>query len=197
MTIFVLWVIQQIFEMNGGRADSMSNGNLMQGIFSAMIALWKKMYGVNYWFAGVILIILVLTIALAIWNWRKPETKQDLCEMGQVFLALALVMIYLILLCGKSSSGYIARCDVLVGPAFFGFLLVFMGVISITKRFPEINCVMPILIFALYCETNTMGNTFYDVNMGGLTAETCIEIDNDIIEQVKTAVDQGAYSMKQ
>ena len=32
--------------------------------------------------------------------------------------------------------------------------------------------------------------------MGGISAETCIEIDNDIIMQVKTAVDRGDYSVQ-
>lgn len=196
LSVFVLWMIQQIFEMSGGRAASVSNGSLYQGIFSAMDILWRKAYAVNYWFAGVILAIVLLTIIFSIRNRKASEIKQELCEMGQVLLALLLMIIYLIILSGASAPGYIARCDVLIGPAFMGFLLVFMGLVLITRRFSALNSAIPLLIFALICETSTMGNTFLDINMGGLPAETCIEIDRDIIEQVKTVVDRGGVSMK-
>lgn len=196
LMIFVLWIVQQIFEMNGGRADSVSNGNLWLGIVSALKVLWRKVYVLNYWFVGVILAIVLLTIFVIVKNWRKAETQQILCEIGHVVLIQILTITYLILLCGASEPGYIMRCDVLIGPAFFGFLLVFMGIILIVKRFPEMNSIIPLLIFILICETNTMGNTFMDINMGGLSNETCIEIDNDIIEQVKSAVNQGKTSMK-
>ena len=196
LIVFVLWIIQQIFEMNGGRASSISYGNLWDGVIATINALHQRIYGMNDWFIGTILVILVLSIFFAVRNRREEEIKWILLEMGQVLVALVLAMLYLLLLCARASGGYISRCDVLIGPAFFGFLLVFMGITSITKKFPEMNAVIPILIFALFCETNTMGNTFSDSNMGGLAAETCIEISNDIVEQVKEADEQGAYSMK-
>lgn len=196
LMIFVLWITQQIFEMNGGRASSLSTGSLWEAIQSTINALRIRIYEMNKWFIGTIVIVLALSIFVIIKKWKEEETKQILQEMGQVLFALVLTMIYLLLVCSRAAVGYISRCDVLIGPVFLGFLFVFMGLTFATKKFPEMNAMIPILIVALFCETNTMGNTYLDSNMGGLTAETCIEIGNNIVEQVKAADEKGAYSMQ-
>lgn len=186
LIVFIGWVIAQIFELSGGRANDIGNSNILIGLKSAIIILFNYIYKINYSFVFVVGAVLVGLVIL-LFKDKKSLSGMIGKEIGKALFGMALSIIYLLLLCAKASPGYIGRCDVIIGVFFWGFLIVLQAVCMIWKRLPHITLIMPLTIFILIFEINTSGVTFLEPNMGGLAYEKCVEIDNDIIEQMVAA----------
>jgi hypothetical protein len=192
LIVVLAWLISQIFEMNGGRADSVGGGSLLSGIVSAAKFLWQWIYKINYAFAFFALAVFVLYVIAVVQN-RKNKTEQTyLPEISKLFLALALTAMYLILLCAKVSSGYIQRYDEFLAFAFWGLLILGICMNYVLEQYKNLMMLVPLLIVILVCETNTSGNTFKDVNFAGLPHEVCAAIDEDIVNQFMEADRSGA-----
>jgi len=66
-------------------------------------------------------------------------------------------------------------------------LFIFLGLGYIIKTRPKTIVICPLLIFILFTYTGTFGRTFKNSNMRNLKAESCVAIDNYIIEQIVSA----------
>jgi hypothetical protein len=108
---------------------------------------------------------------------------------------MALTTIYLILLCAKSSPGYIGRYDEILAIAFWGLLILGICMNYMLEQYKNLMMLMPLLTVILLCETNTSGNTFMDVNFAGLPHEVCAAIDEDIVNQFVEADESGATEL--
>ena len=109
----------------------------------------------------------------------------------QTFWCVILSSIYLVLLCSSSVVYYIVRPDAILGMVFFGYMLIFGALAYILNRFNKVYLLIPLLIVILFFDLNRGGRTFKNSYYKDLDAQTCIAIDNDIIEQMMTADKAG------
>jgi hypothetical protein len=186
IVILITWGISQIFELNGGRSSGY-NSAFIPNFIQTLKSLFNTMKNCNKYFIVLSAIILIFSIILLI---KDKKIKNIICY--NIIFSGAFTLIYLILVCSKVAPVYITRPDIIFGAVFFGFLLVFLGLGYISKRYPKIINICPLLIFIIYFEINTFGNTFCESNQApSATSEQCIAIDNYIINQIIEADNQG------
>jgi hypothetical protein len=167
----------------------------LSGIVTTVKLLWQWIYRINYAFAFFALAVLVLYV-IAVVRSRKNKTQQAyLPDIWKSLLSMALTTIYLVLLCAKSSPGYIGRYDEILAIAFWGLLILCICMNYMLEQYKNLMMVMPLLTVILLCETNTSGNTFMDVNFASLPHEVCVTIDEDIVNQFVEADQRGATEL--
>jgi hypothetical protein len=195
LIVVLAWLISQIFEMNGGRADTLGGGSLLSGVVTTLKTLWQWSYKINYAFAVFVLVVFVLYVIALVQNGKNKTQQNNLTDTWKLLLSMALTTIYLVLLCAKSAPSYIGRYDEILAIAFWGLLILGICMNYILERYKNLMMIVPLLIVILLCETNTSGNTFKDVNFAGLPYEVCVEIDEDIISQFVEADQSGATEL--
>jgi hypothetical protein len=195
LIVVLAWLVSQIFEMNGGRADTVGGGSLLSGIVTTLKALWQWIHRINYSFAFLTLAVLVLYVIAVVQNRKSKTQKAYLSDIGKLLLSMALTTIYLVLLCAKSAPSYISRYDEILAIAFWGLLILGICVNYVLEQYKNLMMLVPLLTVILFCETNTSGNTFKDVNFTGLPYEVCVAIDEDIVNQFVEADQSGATEL--
>lgn len=181
LLILLVWGISQIFELNGGRSNSI-NANFIDNLKATLINLKYLINTLNKQFIIFTTIIIITAIILLIKDKKIKKEIYFQCIFSGFF-----TMLYLILVCAYSFPSYIVRPDTIFGVVFYGLIFVFLGLGYIIKTRPKTIIAMPLLIFILFTYTDTLGKTYKDSNIPHLSAENCIAIDNYIIDQIVSA----------
>lgn len=193
LMVLLAWLIAQVFEANGGRANSVGSQSFGEAVIAALSGLWNYVHRINWFFVAFVAFVLILCVVVIA---RKKTVCIANGLIGKAFLYMLLTASYLILVCAAAAPGYISRPDVILGLAFYGFVILGLLLIAAMREIPKVEMVLPLILFVMACEVNTSGVTFSEINMAGITYEQCVAIDNDIIEQMVEADQNGQTEVK-
>lgn len=183
LLILLVWGISQIFELNGGRANSINTQtNFIDNLNMTLINLGYLIKTLNKPFILFLGTIIITSIILLI---KDKEIKKEI--YFQCILSGILTMSYLILVCAYSFPLYITRSDTIFGVIFYVLIAAFLGLGYIIKTRPKTIIIMPVVIIILFTFTDTLGKTYRESNIPQLDPENCIAIDNYIINQIVSA----------
>lgn len=191
--IMVLWGVSAIFELGGGRADQVGSFGNLRGKFALG---WKYFYGLarkmNRMFLWLFVAAAVCGLILLL---IKKERKRFLDEGGasaaKFIFCGAVTAIYLIMISGVTGAWKIGEAGVEL--AFYSFIIIAEVIVLsyIVRRTKVLKAALPLLLLITVFEINTSGRTFQEVNYWDISPETCIEIDNMIIDQFVEADRSG------
>lgn len=187
------WAIEQVFEVNGGRAASIRSGGLLQSVMSMVKSMLNKVISMNklFLFGSIVVFISAMTIAIYCHVKKSPKIAWGGVHRLAAILSTseAFIIVYLILLCSR--TGAIGRSDIWLSIMFFVFLGIMLCGSYILSKINIFDLLLPFICIFLVCETRTSGRTFSDTKMGGVDNSTCVEIDNDIVSQFVEADESG------
>lgn len=185
-TIFA-WFVVQIFEAGGDRAkdfEGFSSENVEYVIKT--IKLFPQQ--VNILFATICIIIIVFGSMLL---WKNKKFNDNIfLSIKVTCISFLACFVYLILLCAKL-NGYLMRPDATYGLFFFGVMSMVLFLIPIFRKFQSIQIIAPLVLIIIFCEIDTSGNTFMESTKLRISPKTCIEVDNDIVNQLIEAERMG------
>ena len=182
--IILSWGLSQILEINGGRAKSLASNN---SFISSIGETLSNLFNIRGKLNGTFIWILIITIITLVIITIKKKLYKNKYVLTLAFTTI-IVFIYLILVSSKSGPSYITRPDVLLGLVFFIFVAITVVLTLVSKKFKIASMILPLLILIMFFEINTSGKTFKESNILNLSPESCLKIDNIIINQIKDAV---------
>ncbi len=178
--ILLAWLIAQIFEIQGGRANSLSSDasfiSMLSNSFKELISVFNLL---NKSFKRILLTSSIIGLIILF----KEKLYKNRIFINSIF-SILLTVIYLLLLCSKTGAWYIKRPDVLFGILFYIFILISFTLAYILKKYEKIALILPILVFLVYFEINTPLSTFKESNVKNISPEDCININKEIISQI-------------
>ena len=184
LVVIALWALIQWYEANGIRANGF--GYLHEPfIISLKVTVYNFLtLRYNLWF---LIITLLILIGVKVYDVRTGGRRIWYLDSQSwsILFSLLLSFAYLMLLSSRVDPKYIQRGDVILGYAFFYFLLVLMAMAHLIRCHRHIVWVTPLLIAILYLLTDTPGKTYKDVmeeyapDLAG-----CIDIDRNIVRQI-------------
>lgn len=193
--VIILFLVSAIFELSGGRASGFS-GFQFEAVLETLSGAFATVHPL-----GVLSVVVILVYSVISLNrkkrqaWEKDGRNMFLLELG----AFLIVLLFNVLLCARTGAWYIGREDVLVDIVFFALLAVFtLASYACTgtenRKVPYVILgvvlVLNLLVFGKFSQ-----NFYKPTNSGGLSAETCVEIDEDIVKQVTKAVAENQSRM--
>lgn len=212
LSVLFCWMVSAIIETTGGRATGISeNRSFVQEIGNAIIVLIQTITGLRkYYLMSVFLVGLVALLVYGISKRYKKNTIEKIEDindsnmdnvfisaLGEELICLILTCIYLPLLGAATYSSYLWRSTVRFDWMFWVMLMVITCLTYIIKKIPYTMLGMPILVYALICESVVDGRTYADHKIiQGMRNETIKELDENIIRQVKEAEAIGFDSVQ-
>ena len=180
LLILVLWVIAALFDALGGRASA-SGGLSAETVGETLHQLGSVFSGIS----AIFIIVCVLFIAGAVICFFTSGRDAKLLLAWSVLDAVCaiLIMVFLVLLCSMVGPAYIIRPQVLLA-VFFPLMTIVIscGAYAVSRQ-PYVALVLPIILLLTLSLTNKQGVTFAESNTMNLPPQTCIDIDNDLINQ--------------
>ena len=119
LTLIVVWIFSQVFEMSGGRAD-MVGKSVSYEFRETLTSMLRTAATINRRFAVVMFILLLVGIVVQTEGKEKAGIKAT-AFWGSCFL---LASFYLLLSCSKTGHMFVTRPDVFYGLFFFGYMTV-------------------------------------------------------------------------
>lgn len=177
--IVILWAIQQVYELNGGRAAGINLGPYTQSLLNTLNICHDLLRGLNTYFILSAIGIFLLAAAIIVIHKDKKAARSLLILLTSVFI----VGLYLILSCARTGWTYLARPDVQYCGFFFAMLILILSVDTVFQYFSAAKTLMPLLLAFAVCNCNTEGRTYLDSTMGNYPPEACIRVCNDIMQQ--------------
>ena len=186
MIMFAVWIVSQLFEINGGRAD-MVEKELSKEIGLTIITMLRTARNMNRKFFAAIFAMLLIGIIVQIRERKKAELKTT-AFWGTCFF---ISCIYLILSCSKVGHEFAARPDVFYGLFFFGLMAVLVNAVYLSGKFQNTKVFIPLLLLIILNDCSSGGKTFRESNMLNLSPRIINNINNDIVDQMMEAEDVG------
>lgn len=193
------WLFSAVFELSGGRADSMGaeSNPLISGLVEALFVFKDTIFNCNRLFLVLCVGLFAVAAMLFLLTKKKETVDQTFLEQSIVWILSAGVMLlYTMILSAKVQVGYMARSEYLFGVFFFGLLLVLVSASYLMARKPKLLAVVPIALCILFFEINLPGNTFQEATMQYVDPGVCVQISNDLVEQALAAEKAGQSEME-
>ena len=196
LSYLAIWCGVQIFEMFGGRARSLKSEKSFIILLKETISFLVNIrHNFNKMFLCCIVLILSYTVLMAAYRSKRNITDNIKKLVGLAFQMLimsGLILIYLIVVCSVHGAYHIARPDVLFGAVFPIFIIIMMCICYSLIENQLLISVIPLMAVVLLVECNTPGVTYKNPNVRNLSTQLVLDIDNDIINQLKLADQSGA-----
>lgn len=187
LLILVLWALAQYFELNGDRANQIKTVQFGDALRSTLSSAQSVLSKISHPFLWTVAILCVGGIGVTIWKKRWSEVTL----LPIVLMIVSLVAIYLVLSCAVAAPSYISRPDTFYGLFFYFMLIPLVSFRQIMRHLPHVKFIVPICLVILTCECNTSDITYLNQMYYNLNATTCYQVDNDILEQMRSAVEAG------
>ena len=187
LILLALWALAQWFEFNGRRANQIKNLQFSETIQATLAAAKPVLSTISYPFRWMCLILVVAGVGVTL--WKKQGREMELALLALV--AAPFTAVYLILSCAVCAPLYITRPDTFYGLFFFGMLILLVLFRQIIRHLPRTRIAVPLLLAILAFECNTEDITYSNSMYFNLSAEVCYRVDNDILQQLKDAIDAG------
>lgn len=195
IVILALWLIANLFEINGGRADSLNNDSFLVSFRSTLEILF------SIGFSKKILALLVFPVfALIVYcviehQKSRPTQKNISLPIVSTLFLLALCGLlttaYLLIVCAKAGPSYIGRPDVIFGSFFYLFLICFIAAALLLSKLSRVNLLLPIMILILANYMFSIGPFLKNSNAIDVPAKTAENVTQDIINQLVLADRSG------
>lgn len=189
VAIICLWLLSMLYELNGGRAHSLTQASDIFPLKKTIILALDLCKKINILF--IFLFVVLFTVQLFISHAKHVKFKGVSVFTKQVVIFELLSIIYLIMLCAKTKSEYISRPEIILGPVA---VLLFVWCIVLVKliiSWPKMGAVLPLLCCIIFFNINVTGQTFLESNAKGIDWKVAYQVDNYIIQQIKQAEDKG------
>lgn len=183
--ILAVWFLSLLFEMTGGRAQSIGASILQLPIKQTWLRLWNAIAPVGKSFPAAVALITVSSYYIVV--KRCPNAlKQDYISLiGRLLLSCAFLLCYLLLVCAKAAPGYIGRSDVLIDLYGFIILIVLCMTAFLLKKHPKTFVVAPIIL--LIIAVKVMSGSYLEPTVGRISPNICYQVDYDLISQIVQA----------
>lgn len=192
LVFLTVWLVSLGMETTGGRAGTIGI-NSAEAFFSNLqscLGLFiERITNVN----TVFVIILGLAITVSVTTWilskRKKEAYPAETQYGGLKTAaiIALVLIFLFLLCSASAPSYIQRGDVLLSALFFLFVFICNTLARLSKEKKAVRTAIPILLLICFLMIPTAGDTLKKSISSDVPYQTAKTISQDIVDQITEA----------
>lgn len=184
------------YEANGGRAHSVGNPIHNLPIKETILYAWGTIKHFN-----ISLLFLALLNSMGAHCIYFKKQSRDIFDKAFIttekisVISLVITIIFLVLLCAKSTPNYLGRGDVLVSPAFSLFLIIFLNLVYIIKQYPKLQYILPIVVLFFCIEAMNNLKFYTESTIGRLSPAVCVNVDNDIIQQIVKADENGKTKM--
>ena len=189
----ICWMVSLVYEVNGGRADDLSNKDFGKNMLLCIRSLKSLLFErINRTFL-LTSVLFVLTGVVAYLIKRKKEEKDSayLNLIIRCIICGAVTLVYLILLCAKTSPDYMKRSGVLFGIMFYLLLAVMTSFAYTVSEIKLAFLIVPLIFYIIFNETVNDERMYKYVNSASHPERLCVEIDNDIINQILKAEEEG------
>lgn len=185
LSIIALWLIVQIFESCGKRANAY--GGLFTPFLSSLITTIKTLIHtkINHKFCFFSVSFL---LAYCIMHRKKTGSFFPQMHTGGFAIpsALILSLSYLILLSSRVEPSYIGKGEVIFAFAFFYLFLVLLCICYLCSHFRMTKVFIPFMIAVAFFDMNQNERVFRDIQFEyGWDAKACIEFDRKLIQKVQ------------
>lgn len=184
LIVIALWLIVQLFEVNGIRANSYGDLDKPAGeqILLSMKYLIANKY--NTWF---VCIVMFSILGAKAFNYFKDNHR--LLYIGKfqiiILLAAALSLTYLILLCSKVKPYNMQRGMDIFSFIFFVLLLAILCLGYLYANIRSFKILIPLAILVIAFDLRNISTSLLGVQcMWGTTEYECIENNRNFINQV-------------
>lgn len=191
--ILVLWLVSAIFELFGGRADSLAqeSAGVLQGVKNVLEALSHPTVYSNKVFILAAIFVVVSAIAVCLLGFRKESSNHMISVFFTFMVGGVALLIYMVLLLAVVNWAMVSRAEYLFGLFFYLLIIVMLALCYLLKRYPGGMLVIPLALYVMLTCVNTTGQTFRDSNMKNTPADTWTMIGNDLVNQFIAADVQG------
>jgi len=184
LSIIVFWLIIQIIEVNGERANSY--GYLHLSFIESLRETIIRFIGIQYnprFTRLTIFIIVVSLLTQLIYHGKKEKNLiKNYCIQ---IISLILSISYLILLSTKVKPEYIQKGDVIFPMLFFFFLFFINCFAYLCTKLKYIKTIIPLMCFIIFYDIHSVQNVFKDVQYwNGTTLQEARIFNKYIIDKV-------------
>lgn len=195
LSYLVIWCGVQVFEVFGGRARSLKSEKSFIVLLKETISFLVNIrHDFNKMFLCCMFLIFSCAFLMAVYRLKRDKTDNIKKLLGLVFRMImmsGIIMIYLIVVCSVHGAYHIVRPDVLFGAVFPIFIIIMICICYLLMENQLLISVIPLMAVMLLVECNTIGVTYKNPNVQNLSTQLVIDIDNDIINQLKLADESG------
>ena len=198
--IVFMWLIAVVIQTRDPRNDNARSQGATGSITGAIGTYVRNFTSANK-MAALIIIVMVALFVWVLFRGRKTfendDVKVSISTLRritlEILISFVVTSIYLVILCGIASPGYLSRNDVKIGVFFYILLevvLLFGWAIGESKN-DRVALAFPILTFILAAQTLNYCKPYKDFNMNDLPYEQEVAMSTDLMEQFIAADEAG------
>lgn len=193
--VLFLWLIVQLIEVNGIRANAY--GHVNDPLAEMVLSTIKSSFAVQF-NIGVIFFAALTFLSAKILDFISG--RQPFFHIGKrqivIVLAAILSFFYLVLLSSKVKPENMQKGEVIFSYAFFILLLLILCVGYLCSRIKGLRYFLPLLILLVTFNIRNVRSTFLGVQcLWGITEYECIVHDRNFIDQARYAEALGQDSV--
>lgn len=187
------WLASFLFELTGGRADSVEQGR--EDGSSVFSALAESLGSMNKHFGLFVVAGCVFAAAVLIRSLRKKKAGNVTFYGARFFrfaAAAAVTAVYQLLLCGITGLDHYLLCgDVLITVFFYAFMALFTVLLYVLAEVPKAGALLPLALCVAVSFCNTKEDTFQESNYYDGPSAVTASVTEDVYRQVVDASAQG------
>lgn len=185
--VIFLWLIVQLIEVNGIRANAY--GHVNDPLVEMIVSTIKSSFAVRF-NIGVVLFAALTFLFAKILDYAAG--RHPIFHIGKrqivILLATILSFLYLVLLSSKVKPENMQKGEVIFSYAFFILLLLILCVGYLCSRIKGLRYFLPLLILLVTFSIRNVRSTFLGVQcQWGTTEYECIAYDRNFIDQARYA----------
>ncbi len=183
--ILAVWFLSLLFEMTGGRAQSIGANILQLPIKQTWLCLWNTIKSAGKSFPIAVAFITLFSYYFVVKRYPNTLKQNYISLIGRLLLSCAFVFCYLLLVCAKAGPGYFGRTDVLID--LYGFIIIIILCMTafLLKKHPKAFIIAPIVLLIIIIKV--MSSSYRESTMGGILPHTCYQVNHDLINQIVQA----------
>lgn len=194
LSIILFWLIIQMIEVNGERANSY--GYLQASFLTSLKDTIIRFVGIqyNHRFIQISFSLILCAGFISIfsgYNWKKIFNSY-----AKIVIALLLSIIYLVLLSSKVKPEYIQKGDVVFSFLFFYLIIIAYCLGYICSKCKYIKLIIPILVLILFFDIQKSNNVYKDIQYwNGTNIYDIKRINSYVLNTIQEADKKGLESL--
>lgn len=188
LAIVLAWLLSVVYEINGGRADSLEKPPFFDSLCDAVSRVKDRILSCNPVFSGFAVVsVLLFLIEIFIAFARKKANPSVTFFFPKGIFILSLCVIYLILSGSKAGLGYICRPEVQLGVFSVAFVVLCGIVIYFINAYPRLLAPISLALILVCFQINTPGVTFDDTSYSGKEWQACYTYSRYVFDELTRA----------
>lgn len=160
--VIAMWLISMVYELSGGRADSLENRFTATYLLECANTFVRRYHDLNHLIAMMIVLCLIFHVSQALRG--KKEYIEPVLQLVAIYVIAG---VYLVLLCARVNAWYL-NSTTYINTTLVLMLFIYYSIGSCIQEYPQINVLIPLVIGMLFFNINTNGDTnhtFKDSNL--------------------------------